>query len=386
MKFANRDFCGCKSIVNPLTDSNEKYRLVAENVSSAVLIINQHREVIFWNAAAERITGITRHDILGSRGNAWFARLDRALRYKGLRCLKKGTSFEIERFRDDHEMTGKIFHLAGYNVADELVVIFENITPRLQAEEQMSALSDRLQRARKDLQQIETLKSQFIDNVTHELRTPLSAILAYIELFEDGITGLLSTEQHEILNEIRHETNRLHEHIENLLELTQIQAGKSVCNFSPCYFPDLLEHVIKVMTPFAQEKGLRMSVNCASDLPLIALDWRKIRRVFINLLHNAIKFTEYGQIDVYVRQDADSLEVRICDTGIGIPPEELDIITEQFRQVDGSMIREHGGMGVGLTVAARLLTMHQATLNVFSTPGKGSCFSFTLPNESPLIP
>ena len=364
-----------------MNETFKKYRVIAENLSFALIILDQNLRVIFWNHAAEEITGIYHNDIIGKYWGRFFSHLDKNFLKQSLRCLKTGTSFEIDVLLYPKNDSDGYFHVSGFRYTDELVLSFTDVTEKIRTEQQSRYLAQHLQQAYKDVQQVNALKSQFINNINHELRTPLSSITAYLELFSVGLAGQLSGEQQEIIREIQQETNRLHETIENLLELHSIQTGKVQFYPSSCSLSELVTQVVSPFQMRISQKGLRLLINCDNHLPNVWIDRKKIVRVFINILDNAVKFTTQGHIEIRGQQQEHSLNVSIIDTGIGIPQEELDRITDQFHQVDGSMIREHGGMGIGLSVAKHFLAMHNSALKISSIPGQGSQFSFTLSLE-----
>ncbi|MDM7914322.1 MAG: ATP-binding protein, partial [Candidatus Eisenbacteria bacterium] len=224
------------------------------------------------------------------------------------------------------------------------------------------------------------LKSEFLASVSHELRTPLNAILALSELLEDGMCGELSLEQKTHIAMIHRSGGGLLRLINDILDLSKIEAGKLEFRFAACDIGANLARRAREMAPLAAERGIELRLAIAPG-PRVLVDSGRICQILLNLLGNAIKFTEMGYVEVSSRVDrqAHQLRVAVRDTGIGIPPEHLEAIFQQFRQVDDSPSRRFGGTGLGLTISRRLAEKMGGTIEVESGVGRGSTFTLTLP-------
>jgi signal transduction histidine kinase len=222
-------------------------------------------------------------------------------------------------------------------------------------------------------------KSQFLANMSHELRTPLNAILGYTELITDQIYGEVPEKIAEVLGRVQKSGQHLLGLINDVLDLSKIEAGQLVLSANEYSFQDVVQGVVSSVESLAAEKRLELAVNVASTLPVGYGDERRIRQVLLNLVGNAIKFTDAGKVEIRVRQDADQFEVAVADTGPGIDAEHQQRIFEEFQQVDSSPTKTKGGTGLGLAIAKRIVELHGGRIWVESTPGEGSSFYFSIP-------
>jgi len=235
-----------------------------------------------------------------------------------------------------------------------------------------------------DLSKIEEtskFKSQFIANMTHEIRTPMNGILGIIDLMEHT---KLSSEQKEYLNMLKYSANRLSSIINNVLDISKIEAGRQEIRRDRFNIKDLINDVVRYFELQAGRKGLDMHSYVDPQIPDFLIgDPDKLNQVFFNLMANALKFTESGHIDFDVRlvgMDDENVDIRFCisDTGIGIPESERTKIFESFYQVDVSYNKKHGGAGLGLFISKKLVELMGGNIEVESECGKGSSFFFTL--------
>jgi len=222
-------------------------------------------------------------------------------------------------------------------------------------------------------------KAQFMANVTHELRTPLQGVMGLSELVAKGIYGTVGPRHVEAMTNIKGSARRLLALIDDLLLLASDDAGKLEVHLEDIDLADALPSVLATGQWLLADRDLRLSYELGA-LPTITTDRSKLNQIVLNLLANAIKFTpDGGTIMLRARRFGDAIEIEVEDTGIGIPEEELDRIFDEFHQVDGSMSREYGGVGLGLTLVKRLLGLLGGTITVTSTIGKGSTFRVRLP-------
>jgi signal transduction histidine kinase/HAMP domain-containing protein len=222
-------------------------------------------------------------------------------------------------------------------------------------------------------------KSQFLANMSHELRTPLNAILGYTELILDRIYGEVPEAIREVLGHLDRSGRHLLGLINDVLDLSKIEAGAFTLSLAEYSMQDVVQTVATSVEPLAAEKGLRLKLDVPDDLPIGRGDERRLAQVLLNLLGNAIKFTEAGEVRVTVRTEVRSFRVSVVDTGPGIPPEHRERIFGEFQQIDASSTRKKGGTGLGLTIARRIVEMHGGRVAVDSVLGLGSTFTFTVP-------
>jgi signal transduction histidine kinase len=235
------------------------------------------------------------------------------------------------------------------------------------------------------LRELDRLKSSFLANMSHELRTPLNSILGFADVMIEELDGPLTENMSNDLKLIQKNGQHLLHLINDVLDMAKIEAGRMNLNPERFRVYDLLEDVTSITSPLASEKNLSLYVDETSDSQTeILADRTRLRQVMINLVNNAMKFTEQGKISLKVTRDKDMVTIAVRDTGMGIPPEKLEDIFQEFTQVDTSTTRKVGGTGLGLPISRRLIEMHGGRLWAESTgiPGEGSIFYVELPVEA----
>jgi signal transduction histidine kinase/CheY-like chemotaxis protein len=230
------------------------------------------------------------------------------------------------------------------------------------------------------LTEVSQLKSQFLANMSHELRTPLNSIIGYSELVLEQIYGPLTDTQRDRLEKVSRNGRHLLSLINDILDLSKIEAGKLDLTIETVNLRDMIGSVLAGMDVLACEKKITL-VRDFDHIPQVLADPQRAEQIITNLVSNAIKFTDSGSITVHGQVDANSgmVRVSVIDTGIGIKPEDMIYIFDEFRQVDGTTTRRHNGTGLGLAITKRLVEMHGGSIWVDSTPTLGSTFAFTLP-------
>ena len=232
------------------------------------------------------------------------------------------------------------------------------------------------------LERVNHLKSQFLATVTHELRTPLHSIISYGALILEGfLDGELTQEQEEHIQFMVGRAEDLSRLVDEMLDLSKIEADRLEVKVEPLALEPCLKEVVAQLRPMANDRELYLNIEVPDPLPMALGDSHRIRQIAINLVSNALKFTEKGGVTIRCLplDSYDMLRISVQDTGIGISPAALDYIFEAFRQADGSTTRRFGGTGLGLTIAKKLIELQGGEVAVESIPGQGSTFSFTLP-------
>jgi two-component system, OmpR family, phosphate regulon sensor histidine kinase PhoR len=228
------------------------------------------------------------------------------------------------------------------------------------------------------LRRLEQVRRDFVANVSHELRTPLASIKGFAETLEMG--AISDTENaRSFVTSIQNQADRMTALVEDLLDLSAIESGERATVIEPVYAAEMLEDVCRDLRPLAGRKKLTLSVQAPASLPPIAGDRNQLRQIFVNLLENALKFTQQGGVTVVAAAAGELVSISIADTGLGIPSQDLDRVFERFYRVDKARSREMGGTGLGLSIVKHLVESHGGTVHVESSVGKGSTFTVHLP-------
>ena len=244
---------------------------------------------------------------------------------------------------------------------------------------ELEAANSELQIANVKIREADRLKSEFLANMSHELRTPMNAIIGFTRLVRRKSVDLLPARQLENLKKVEISANQLLALINDILDLSKIEAGKMSVNIMPFEFMTLVDTCFSTVEPMIKEGKVQLIKKVPEDLPEMLSDQDKLKQIIINLLSNALKFTENGEVKLSAAVEDASLKIAVSDTGAGIPADALEYIFDEFRQVDGSSTREHGGTGLGLSITKKLTHILGGTIEASSVEGKGSTFTVILP-------
>ncbi len=270
----------------------------------------------------------------------------------------------------------------------------QEVTDKTSLLNERATLIDLLKRANIQLRELDRTKSKFLANMSHELRTPMNSIIGYSELLLDGVDGPVNHEQRNSLERITNNARHLLNLINDILDLSKIESGKSELDINEFNILELVQSVFPVFEAMAAKKGLYLTWSAEENLPPVFGDDDKIRHVLMNLIANAIKFTDAGGIIVRLRMSDRGVKpgeapifVEVCveDTGIGIMKEDLNRIFNKFVQADLSTTRQYEGTGLGLSIARGLVALHKGMIWATSEQGKGSQFHFTLPIDKMIL-
>jgi signal transduction histidine kinase len=248
-----------------------------------------------------------------------------------------------------------------------------------ESRQQNVRLLDEIQEKSRQLEIARQHTSQFLANMSHELRTPLNAILGYTELMMDGAYGEPSEKMLALLKRLEANGRHLSGLINDVLDLSKIEAGQLVLELSDYSVVDIAQTVRNTLEPLAVDKRLAFTLDLPGELPAGHGDGRRLTQVLINLVGNAIKFTDIGEVAIKVEAANDSFNVFVRDTGPGIAATDQAKLFQEFQQCDNAIIRKKGGIGLGLAISKRIVEMHGGKIWVESQPGAGSTFAFTLP-------
>lgn len=271
------------------------------------------------------------------------------------------------------------FYVLGYPAGVLFIMLAIEDTQILgRAQADLATSKAQLEQTYVQLRQQSEYKSAFLSTMSHEMRTPLTSIMGYTQVLLDEGAGPLTAEQRQDLQYVARASQRLLEQLNDVLDLSRIEAGKLQLGLEDFRIDRCLQDAVALVAPLAGAKGLRLVEKVPTDLHVRA-DWKRTAQVLTNLLVNAVKFTDEGGITVTAERQGGFVEVAVTDTGIGIAPEALPHIFEEFRQADASHARRMEGSGLGLAIVRRLVELHGGRVEVESTVGRGSSFTFTLP-------
>ena len=277
-----------------------------------------------------------------------------------------------------HDLTEAIERARLYEQLKEASAELERKVQEATAE--LAEQNELLRRQHIALEQASALKSQFLANMSHEFRTPLNAILGYTHMLLQGVSGTVTESQRKSLSRIDSNSRHLLTLINDILDITRIEAGRMPLNLTTFAIPELIDEVMAELEPIIKRSSLEVQARIRGKLPRLRSDRSKVKQIVLNLLSNALKFTPGGRVTITARLDSkDRVLIAVSDTGLGIAPEDQVKVFEDFRQLDSSPTRGYGGTGLGLSICRRLAQMLGGTIELQSQVDKGSTFNLSLP-------
>ncbi|MFQ5802163.1 MAG: ATP-binding protein [Candidatus Methylomirabilales bacterium] len=279
---------------------------------------------------------------------------------------------------------GDFEHRIHERRADEIgdvMAAFDSMAEGLLEKQRIRERKQELEALNAQLEAVSTAKSQFLANVSHEVRTPINAIIGYSEMLEDPSYSSLTEKQMSYVQNISASARHLRELINDILDLSKVEAGKIELHFDPFLVREALGATLATIRPQADAKGLKLVLDETGCPDTMVADLLRFRQILYNLLSNAVKFTpEGGQVTVTAQRNGESLTVAVQDTGIGFKSEDMPRLFEEFTQLDASLSRREEGTGLGLALTKKLVELHGGTIQANSSgEGQGSTFTFTLP-------
>lgn len=338
-----------KSNFEELKKQKAELDAIVNSISEGLIVINKDGKIILSNKSFKKISGVKK--------------TEGKILHEVLRSLELNDAFNT--FLKDRKPStaefkyGENFYACNFTSVNNefFVIIIHDIS---------------------EFKRLEKIKRDFVSNISHELRTPLTAIKGFAETIEDRVDETNKS----YLEIIRRNTERLINIVSDLLALSELEDKWTNLQIEKVNLKELIDSVSKLFEKQLNEKALYFKVNLTNNASTIMGDYFKLEQLLINLIDNAIKYTEHGGITIDVKMEDKNIKIVIEDTGIGIPEEHLSRIFERFYVVDKSRSRRSGGTGLGLSIVKHIVLLHNGSINVESTPGKGTRFTILLQENS----
>jgi PAS domain S-box-containing protein len=390
-------------------DERHRLDLIIDSVADPILVTDQEGDIVLMNEPAERLftAPASAGDVALRHVRANGAHLTSFVS----NVLTRGGE---QRYRGEIQLTDPVSGraspvegLAGQILSEQgelmwVVTILHDLTEALEKArlfEQLRQASEELERKVQEataeladqnellrrqhiaLEQASALKSQFLANMSHEFRTPLNAILGYTHMLLHGVTGPVSDTQRKSLSRIDSNSRHLLALINDILDITRIEAGRMPLNLTTFKIPELVDEVMSELEAIIKRSNLTVRSTMPRALPALKSDRQKVKQIVLNLLSNALKFTPAGSVTIAATYDprGRTVTISVQDTGVGIAAEDQAKVFEDFRQLDSSPARGYGGTGLGLSICRRLSQMLGGTIDLESVSGEGSTFTLRLP-------
>lgn len=336
-----------KTLFAELSSRKEELDSIISSLQEGLLLLDEKGKILLSN---ESFDTIVQQDSV--QGHFYWE----VVRETAFAELVKKVRDEKRSFAREVVLNDRIFLCSGTPLESrqEIIVVLHDIT---------------------QAKNLEKMKKDFVVNVSHELRTPLTAIKAFVETLEEEIDG----KKRHYVDVIKRHTDRLINIVGDLLLLSELEGKGTKLEIEEVKVKNLIENIVPMFQPRLREKHLDLKLEVENNLPLIRADRFKLEQMFINLIDNAIKYADQGEIRISARKTNNNIRLEIEDTGIGIPEEQLPRIFERFYVVDKSRSRKFGGTGLGLSIVKHIVLLHDGSIDVESSLGSGTRFSVTLP-------
>ncbi len=356
-------------------------KLILDSLTELVVFMDCELRIIWMNKAALDHVGMELNGVIGRRyQDVYTLYKENPGRSPVMRVLESGN----EEFGEVTTQDGKVWKISAIPIKNEngritgILKTGLDITAHRRSEE-------KLLQAKLEAEEANASKSEFLANMSHELRTPLNSIIGFSDILLEKVFGELNEKQFRYVSNISASGRHLLVLINDILDLSKVEAGKMDLHYSEFSIHPVFEEVKVVLSPLAQAKSLEVTFNVESDFTTLEADRGRIIQVLYNLVSNAIKFTPNGgKVSIYCKKSGNRALISVIDTGIGISAEDQVKLFQPFTQLDASATKQYCGTGLGLALVKKIVNLHQGDIWVESDPGKGSNFTFAVPLRKPL--
>ena len=389
------------SINRALQDSEKKYRELLEHANSIILHWTGDGRITFLNEFGQRFFGYSQAEVAGRHvvgtivpeletgGRDLTPLMDKICADPA--AFERNVNENIRRNGERAWIawTNKVY-FDDQGRIEGILSIGSDITAQRKSEEELCRLNAELEQrvaertadladAMEQARAADRIKSAFLATMSHELRTPLNSIIGFTGILLQDLAGPLNEEQKKQMGMVQTSARHLLALINDVLDISKIEAGQ--LSLAPATFNlrSSIEKTAALVAPLAEKKEIHLKVEIAKDIGDMIADQRRLEQVVLNLLNNAVKFTDTGAVSIVCRAGNGQYEISVTDTGIGIPPEDVAALFQPFHQLDTGLSRKHEGTGLGLSISKRLVAMMGGAIDVQSEPGKGSTFTVRLP-------
>jgi len=396
----SRDITEIKQAEEALRQSRRQLQAIIDNSTTVIYLKDRNGKYLLVNKRFVDLFHISKEEMMGKTDYDIFSKeMADAFRANDQRVLESRVPIEFEEvaIQDDgihiylsikfllYDSSGEPYAICGIstditerkNMEKELKKYSEEL------EEKVKKRTKELEEARQMAEAANKAKSEFLANMSHELRTPLNSIIGFSEIMRDGLTGPISDAHKEYLKDIWESGKHLLSLINDVLDLSKIEAGAMELELEEFFINEILEGSLVMFKEKAMKHGIKLSADIPVNIGSITADARKIKQVVFNLLSNAVKFTpDGGEVGITARRKDSAIEITVWDTGIGIAKEDMERLFQPFQQLEASLTKKYEGTGLGLHLSKRIIELHSGRIWVESEINKGSRFSFTIPVRS----
>jgi PAS domain S-box-containing protein len=374
--------------------AERRYRELIENAPDAILQVNPAGAIVIANCTAETMFGYTRDELMGLGVDLLVPKANRAAHPSHRQAFAKagvtrpmGLELDLFAQRKDGSKFPVEISLSPMKMENgvHVTAVIRDVTDRKLTEQRVRSLQEsymtELEARHKEAERLNQLKSEFMASISHELRTPLHTIIGFAELLAEQSDGELNFKQQRFLHHIQVDSEHLLGLINDVLDLSRIEAGGLHLHTEPLRLIKIIGESINAIRPYAESKSVAITMGDDLDFAVIA-DPMRLRQILYNLLSNGAKFTQPGgEVNVSAVVEEDKVRITVSDTGLGIAPEECTRIFDKFYQVGFTPVGVREGTGLGLAICKQLVEMQKGTIWAESVLGKGSKFHFTLPHN-----